>query len=202
MQPVPDTRQRLVTAANESFRRRGFNGTALKHVTEAAGAPTGSLYHFFPGGKEELAAAAVLESGDAYRRLFEAIADEAADMAQAVTDFFDGAAAALEETDFIDPCPIGTVAREVASTNDTLRAATQQVLASWIDAAAARLERAGASPDDARALATTLVAALEGGFVLARAGRDTTPLRTAGRTLRALVEQQLADASMAPARSR
>ena len=50
------TRERIVTATNELFRRRGYNGTSLKDVTVASGATTGSLYHFFPGGKAELAA--------------------------------------------------------------------------------------------------------------------------------------------------
>src|SRR5579862_450589 len=167
MQVVAGTRDRLLTATNESFRRRGYNGTSLKHVTEAAHAPTGSLYHFFPGGKDELTREVLVTSGAAYRELFEAIADAAASPGDAVTDFFDGAATVLEETDFIDPCPIGTVAREVASTNDELRAATEQVFASWIDAATARLTAAGVADEEAATLATTFVAALEGAFVLA-----------------------------------
>ena len=53
-----------------------------------------------------------------------------------MTDFFDGAAAVLEETDYLDACPIGTVALEVASTNDRLRAATADVFDSWVAAVA------------------------------------------------------------------
>ena len=136
MRVVAGTRDRLLAATNESFRKRGYNGTSLKQVTSAANAPTGSLYHFFPGGKDDLAAAVITTSGAAYRELFEAIADAAASPEAAVTDFFDGAAAVLEETDFIDPCPIGTVAREVASTNEPLRIATEQVFAGWIDSRA------------------------------------------------------------------
>ena len=191
---MASTRDRLLTATNESFRRRGYNGTSLKHVTEAAHAPTGSLYHFFPGGKDELTREVLITSGAAYRELFEAIADAAASSGDAITDFFDGAAAVLEETDFIDPCPIGTVAREVASTNDELRAATEQVFASWIDAATARLTAAGIADDEAATLATTFVAALEGAFVLARAKRDANVLRDTGRVMRQVVEDALAAA--------
>jgi AcrR family transcriptional regulator len=186
---MTDTRDRLLTATTESFRRRGYNGTSLKHITTAAGAPIGSLYHFFPGGKDELALAAITESGQAYRQLFELIADAAADVPAAITDFFDGAATVLAETDYIDPCPIGTVAREVASTNDMLRDGTGRVFAGWIDAVAARLEAHGLDSDTAFELATATVAALEGGFVLARARRDPEPLRAAGRCMRRLIEQ-------------
>ena len=189
MQAVADTRSRLLTATSESFRRRGYNGTSLKHVTEAARAPTGSLYHFFPGGKDELAAEVITTSGAAYRELFEAIGAAADSPGAAVTDFFDGAAAVLEETDFIDPCPIGTVAREVASTNEPLRVATEHVFASWIDAATAHLTAAGVVREEAERLAVTIVAALEGGFVLARAKRDANVLREAGLVMRGVVEQ-------------
>jgi AcrR family transcriptional regulator len=192
MQVVADTRDRLLAATNESFRRRGYNATSVKEVTSAARAPTGSLYHFFPGGKDDLAAAVITSSGAAYRELFETIADAAAGPAAAVTDFFDGAAAVLEETGFIDPCPIGTVAREVASTNEPLRIATEEVFASWIDTATTRLVAAGVAQDDARTLATTIVAALEGGFVLARARRDANVLRDTGRIMRRVVEDALA----------
>src|SRR5215471_16029565 len=188
MQVVAGTRDRLLTATNESFRRRGYNGTSLKHVPVAANAPTGSLYHFFPKGKDELTAEVITTSGAAYRELFETIADAAASPADAVTDFFDGAATVLEETDFIDPCPIGTVAREVASTNEPLRQATERVFASWIDAATTRLSAAGIATDEAARLATAMVAALEGGFVLARATRDANVLREIGKVMRRVIE--------------
>src|SRR4051812_28140582 len=191
MHIVAGTRDRLLTATNESFRRRGYNGTSLKHVTEAAEAPTGSLYHFFPGGKDELAAEVITTSGATYRELFEMITDAATSPGAAVTDFFDGAAAVLEETDFIDPCPIGTVAREVASTNEPLRVATEQVFASWIEAAATRLNAAGVARDESERLALTIVAALEGGFVLARAKRDANVLRETGVVIRRVVEQAM-----------
>jgi AcrR family transcriptional regulator len=188
-----DTRDRLVTATNELFRRHGYQGTSLKQVTEAAGATIGSLYHFFPSGKDDLSIAAITESGEAYRQLFEVFADAATDAASAVANFFDGAADVLEETDYIDPCPIGTVAREVASTNEALRQATDRVFRRWIETAASTFEAEGIPPQAAQELATMVVATLEGGFVLARARRDATLLRIAGHQTRRLVEQTMQD---------
>ena len=194
---MADTRDRLMTATAELFRRQGYHGTSLKQVTAAAGAPVGSLYHFFPGGKEDLAEAVIGSSGRAYQELFELIADAAADMATAVTDFFDAAAAVLEETGYLDACPIGTVALEVASTNDRLRAATQAVFEGWLHAAGSRMELAGVPEPEARELATTLVAVVEGGFMLSRTARDPEPMRAAGRQMRRLVELALAGAAVA-----
>lgn len=191
MQVVTGTRDRILTATNELFRRHGYNGTSLKQVTTAAAAPTGSLYHFFPGGKDELTLAVITTSGETYRQLFELIADAAIDPAAAVSDFFEAAARMLEESDYIDPCPIGTIAREVASTNDALRHGTDRVFSSWIDTAAARFEGHGLQHDSAQRLATTIVAALEGGFVLARARRDAEPLRAVGHCMRHLVDEAM-----------
>lgn len=185
------TRDRILTATNELFRRSGFNGTSIKQITIVAQVPMGSLYHFFPDGKDQLGREAIETSGIAYGQLFELIANEAATPSEAIGDFFDGAAEVLEATDFIDICPIGTVAREVASTNDTLREATSVVFTSWIAAVAARFEAANVPSQEAKVLATTVVAALEGGFMLARAARDTAPLRATGTAIRLLVDTTL-----------
>ncbi|MEZ5373286.1 MAG: TetR/AcrR family transcriptional regulator [Microthrixaceae bacterium] len=189
---MSETRGRIVSATTELFRSQGFNHTSLKQVTAQAGAPTGSIYHFFPGGKNELGAAVVRESGAAYQALFEVMADEADDIVDAVGGFFDGAAEVLEQTDFIDICPIGNVAREVANTHEPIRLATVEVFAGWTAALADRLARAGLNADDAGGLADTVISALEGGFMLARARRSCDGLRATGAHMRRLVEAALA----------
>lgn len=186
-----DTRDRFIASTLELFRRQGYHGTSLAQVTTAAGAPTGSLYHHFNGGKDELAAAVLEEAGAAYGQLLEAIWDAEPDPATAVVAFFDGAAAVLEESDFIDPCPIGTVAREVASTNDSLRRAALGAFDRWIMAARQRLEAAGLGAEAANELAVTLVATIEGGFVLSRTARDADLLRATGRRMADLVRSEL-----------
>jgi AcrR family transcriptional regulator len=190
---VSTTRDRILTATNELFRRNGYNGTSVKQITIAAHVPMGSLYHFFPDGKDQLAREAIETSGPAYQQLFEIIANEATTAEEAIGNFFDGAADVLEATDFIDICPIGTVAREVASTNDPLREATWRVFRSWIAAVAARFEEAGVPSAEAHELATTVVAALEGGFMLARAARDTAPLLAIATAIRLLVSAALSE---------
>ncbi|MEZ5376175.1 MAG: TetR family transcriptional regulator C-terminal domain-containing protein [Acidimicrobiales bacterium] len=170
------------------------DGTSLSQISEASHATIGSIYHFFPGGKEALAVAVVESTGAAYRELFEAIAGAASNPAQAYADFFAGAAAVLEETDFIDPCPIGGVAREVANTNEPMRLATAGVFDSWIDASARHLGEAGLPEARAAQLAQVFVATVEGAFVLSRAQRSTTALEAAGRTFSELVTRELAEA--------
>ena len=192
------TRDRIIVATNELFRRYGYNGTTLTQISEASAATIGSIYHFFPGGKEALAVAVVETTGAVYRELFESIVAEADDAAAAYVDFFNGAAAVLEESDFIDPCPIGTIAREVANTSEPLRRAAKSAFDSWIAAAHAHLTAAGIPDDVAGELATLFVSTVEGAFVLCRTQRTTTPLIAASRHLSALVENAIAERGVRP----
>lgn len=194
---VADTRTRIVTATNELFRVHGYHGTSLSQISQASGATTGSIYHFFPGGKDELTAVVIETTGEVYRQLFDAIATDASDAASAFVDFFDGAADVLVESDYLDPCPIGTVAREVASSNERLRAAAAAAFDSWITAAIDHLSAAGLAEPDARDLALVFVATLEGGFVLSRTLRRPDPLHAAARTLAPVVASAVQRAAAA-----
>ena len=133
-----DTRQRIVTASAELFRRQGYTGTGVKQIVAEARAPFGSLYHFFPGGKEELGAEVIRSSGGLYGLLLPAIFDPAPDLVSGTRTFFTLAGEHLEETGCADACPIATVALEVASTSEPLREATADVFDGWIEAATER----------------------------------------------------------------
>ncbi len=186
------TRDRIIVATNELFRRQGYHGTSLSQISDAADATIGSIYHFFPGGKEALGVAVIDTTGSIYRELFESFATDPSDPIGAFGSFFTEAANVLETSDFIDPCPIGTIAREVANTSEPLRLAAERAFDSWIDAAQRFLVEAGLEPDDARQLATTFVAMVEGTFVLSRTLRNTVPVHQAGRSVEQALEHALA----------
>jgi AcrR family transcriptional regulator len=184
------TRERIVDASSELFRRQGYASTGMKQIVERANAPFGSVYHFFPGGKEQIGEEVVRWSGAQYLELIEAIFDAATNVAVGTNDFFLGAAWTVEESDFADACPIATLALEVASTNDPLRQATADVFESRIADVTRRYSGAGIGRR-ARALAEMAFCALEGAFLLSRASRDVTPIKTAGRFVSAAVRDEL-----------
>jgi TetR/AcrR family transcriptional regulator, lmrAB and yxaGH operons repressor len=186
------TRDRIVTASTELFGRHGYAGTGIKAILAASHAPFGSLYHFFPGGKEALGAEAIRLGGTTYRRLVEAFFGEGVDVVEATKHFFEGAAEMIEATDFADACPIATVALEVSSVSEPMRIAAAEAFESWL--AVLRLRLADAGIDDGRAgeLAVELFCALEGAFLLSRATRDSTAIRIAGRAMTASVRRALA----------
>jgi AcrR family transcriptional regulator len=184
---VASTKDRILDTTAELFRRYGYTGTGMKQVVAEANAPFGSLYHHFPGGKEQLGGEVIRRSGRMYFELFEAIYDGAPDPATGVEDFFAGAAEVLRETDYADACPIATVALDVASTSEPLRRATADVFEGWISGAAERFAAAGVPQGEARELAVSVIAALEGAFVLARALCSTEPVEVAGTNAGAAV---------------
>jgi AcrR family transcriptional regulator len=169
-----------MAAGAELFRRNGYAGTGLKQIVSEAGAPFGSLYHFFPGGKEQLGEEVIRTSGLAYIALFDLFIVPADDVVSGIEAFFAAGIATLEATDYVEGCPIATVALEVASTNEPLRQATADVFTAWIDAGTEKFARFGLGREAARTLTITAVNNLEGAFVLCRSLRDTEAMAVAG----------------------
>jgi AcrR family transcriptional regulator len=185
------TKERIVQSSAELFRRQGYSGTGMKQIVAEANAPFGSLYHFFPGGKEQLGAEVIRSSGRLYVELIGSIVLQAPDVLSAVQEIFAGAARTLEETDYADACPIATVALEVASTNEQLREATAEVFESWIRGASRLLASAGIPDERAHGLAVSMLSLLEGAFIFCRAMRSTEPLMLAGVTATAAIKAEL-----------
>jgi AcrR family transcriptional regulator len=188
------TRQRIVEAGADLLRVKGYTGTGVKEIVAAAQAPFGSLYHHFPGGKEQLGVEVIHWSGAMYARLGPEVFGQAPDVVTGVRMFFAGAADHLEETGWTDACPIATVALEVASTSEPLRIATADVFTSWIDGLTPRFAAAGLDDARAREIAIAMIAGLEGAFILARAWRSQEPLHIAGDVAARALEEALAEA--------
>lgn len=188
---MQSTKERILDVTAQLFRRYGYTGTGLKQIVANANAPFGSIYHHFPGGKEQLAEQVIRRAGQMYFELVTAVYDAAPDPLTAVKDVFRGAAAVLEATDFADACPIEMVALEVASTSEPLRQAAADVFGSWIEGASARMVPAGIEKARARELAILLIVALEGAFVLSRAMRNTEALEIAGDAVAQVMLQTL-----------
>ncbi|WP_033294792.1 TetR/AcrR family transcriptional regulator [Amycolatopsis jejuensis] len=174
------TKDRILAAGTELFRQGGYAGTGVKQIVEKAGAPFGSLYHFFPGGKEQLGEEVVRTSGMQYAQLFEVFIAPAPDLIGGLEAFFGAAVTTLLETNYVEGCPIATVALEVATTNEPLRKATADVFEAWIAAGTKGFAPFGLPSEAARTLTITLVTSLEGAFVLARSMRSTEPMAVAG----------------------
>jgi len=183
------TRDRIVAAAAQLYGRYGYNGVGLKQVAAESGSPIGSLYHFFPGGKDQLAAEALRLSGAGYQALVEGILGDMPDLASGIEQSFAIAAEVLAAGGYVDACWIETVALEVASTNEPLRQVTAEIFENWIESGTAWVESHGLPPEEARALAIAYITGLEGAFVLSRAMQSPEPLLSTGRMLAAAARE-------------
>ncbi|OPX09940.1 TetR/AcrR family transcriptional regulator [Mycobacterium sp. AT1] len=177
------TRESILTATAELMRVKGFGAVGMKDVVAASGAPIGSIYHHFPGGKTQIAREALVAAGAAYGLLIPTLVAPHDDLGEAVESVFAQAATDMAETGFANMCPVGTVAAEVADTVEELRHATAAVFTGWLDGGTAYFASRGIPPTAARDLTITVVGALEGAFILARSLRDAEPLRAVGRVL-------------------
>ena len=189
-----DTKQRLMAATAERFKVQGYNGTGVKQIVADAGAPFASLYHFFPGGKEELGAEVIRWSGAMYGLLWLEVVRPAPNLATGVRRFFELAAEHLVETDYADACPIATVALEVSSISEPMREACHDVFELWLQGATEDFVAAGVPKRRARELAIQFVTLLEGAFLLSRAAKSTEPMKVTGKLIEREVRAALRDA--------
>ncbi|MBE8518258.1 TetR/AcrR family transcriptional regulator [Amycolatopsis sp. H6(2020)] len=185
-----DTRQRMLDTAADLFQTQGYHATGLTQLTTAGGAPKGSLYFHFPGGKEQLAAEAVRLSSERTGALLEAILADAPDPATGIDRAVDTLAGFLTESGFQRGCPLATVALDAAAASEPIREACTDGYASWHGILSGYLAGQDLSAERADELATIVLAAIEGGLLLARTRRDLAPLRAVAAHLHTTLDRE------------
>lgn len=188
--PLPGTRERLIAAMRESLQRRGLHGVGIADILARAEAPKGVLYHHFPGGKTELAIAAIQAIAAELGAALDLLMQREPDPAKALQTWFQRALKRLEASRFERGCPLATVALESTAEDPALRGALAAAFATMRGHIAAALQRAGHAPDAAAALAALIVAAYEGGLLQARVAQSLEPLVLATRSLLPLMQRR------------
>jgi AcrR family transcriptional regulator len=191
---VPGTRERLVRTMTGALRRRGLHGIGLTELLSRAGAPKGVLYHHFPGGKQELAVAAIRAGAACVVAELDQVSDADADPVDALRAWLGAAQQALERSGFERGCPLGTVALESTPADVEIRAALAHGFGAVRDRLTALLWRAGAAPDRAAGLAAMIVATYEGALMQARVAGTVAPMSHACATLLRLLDEELSTA--------
>jgi AcrR family transcriptional regulator len=184
------TRRRMVRGAAALLREHGYSGTGFREVIAATGAPRGSIYHHFPGGKAQLAGEAVeYAAGLARDAIDEALTS--GDPIGALRAFVALWRSDFERSGFRAGCPIVAVAVEAHDDAPELLDAAASAFDRWQEAFAASLRKAGVPRARSARLANLVVSAVEGAIVISRARRDPKPLELAGRELEAVVADAL-----------
>ena len=182
------TRARLIEGARELLEAHGYAGTGLNQVLSASGAPRGSLYFHFPGGKDELVTAALEAAGAEVGTAITGLAEDAPDAVVLVQRMVDLFTARMVESDFTKGCPLAATAVDVAATNDRVHEVCTRVYTSWQQQLATRLVAEGRAPEAADARAWSALSLVEGAILLARATRDRAPLDRARASVALLLK--------------
>jgi AcrR family transcriptional regulator len=171
------------------MRERGARATSLDDVLEHSGAPRGSIYHHFPGGREQLLREATDYAGEYVgRRLDRAVAE---DPLGALDELFAWYRTNLTDSDFRAGCPVVAVAVESGSDGPDLSDNVKGAFDRWRTAVGTGLAARGVAARRADELALLIVASLEGAIVLSRAYRELGPLDRVRDEIRELVQAEL-----------
>jgi TetR/AcrR family transcriptional regulator, lmrAB and yxaGH operons repressor len=177
--PRPDrSRLALIENAATLFRRQGYAATGIKQILAAADVKAGSLYHHFPDGKAELAAAVVDGVGSDITRLLRSVLAAERPAVDIVATWIDILIAGLDG-DPRDGCPIEPIATESVNASAPVRAASARAFAGWCTAVADRLIRDGWPDAEARQTAQAVIALIEGALILSRIAGDRSALDAA-----------------------
>lgn len=181
------TRDQFIAATCELLESQGFHATGLNQIVKESGAPKGSLYYHFPDGKDELAEQAIAWAGrTAAERIAQGL-DGSDDAAEAVGAFVANIAYHVEASGFRSGGPLMTVAMETATTNERLNIACRKAYDQLQGAFAAKFVKSGYADAQARAVATFVMAAIEGGIMLSRTYHTGDPLRLVAQQLRVVL---------------
>ncbi|MFE0888034.1 TetR/AcrR family transcriptional regulator [Streptomyces rochei] len=196
VKPERGPRERMVFSAAQLIRRDGVEATGMRDVAAHAGAPRGSLQHYFPGGKEQLVAEALRWAG---RYAADRVARFLAAMERPTPS---GLFAAMvgQWTDeyrtsgFAGGCPVAAATVDRAQSSETAREAAADAFAAWTRPVVDALTGMGVPAARSEPLATLMISALEGAIVIARAERDVRALTTVVRELGPLLDAAATEA--------
>lgn len=185
--PRPDrSRAALIDKAATLFRRQGYAATGLSQILDEANVKPGSLYHHFPQGKQQLAAAVVDQAGAGIEQLLRRLFATTRPAADIVDRWIDVLAAGLAG-DQRDGCPIEPLATEAVHANPAVRDAAARAFGGWCSAIEDRLRNDGWSDVQAGQVALAVISLIEGALILSRTTGDAAALNAAKVAARALL---------------
>jgi TetR/AcrR family transcriptional repressor of lmrAB and yxaGH operons len=167
-----DAKRRMVDAARELIRERGLNATALSDVLERSGAPRGSVYFHFPGGKKQLAVEAAESHAAVQVALIDELADRADSAAALVRSYVTAARDGMVNSLYSRGCGVAPL---VLEGSEELARTGRDGLTAMVDRIATHLNAFGLQRTAARELADAVIAGVEGAMVTSRAFRSPSP---------------------------
>jgi AcrR family transcriptional regulator len=177
-------KQTMIERTAVLLAKKGLQGASFSEILEASGAPRGSLYHHFPGGKDELVLAALEHAANQALSVLDRLSGKPA--REVAEGFLSLWRSVLARSDFSAGCAV--VAVTVAAESEDLRTRAAEILRSWREKLVTLFVASGIPKKKSRSLAASLVAACEGGVILARAERSFEPFDLVAAEQLAMIE--------------
>lgn len=185
-----NAREAIVDTASRLFFTQGYHATGLNQIIKDSESPKGSLYYYFPDGKEELALTCIHRTSEEVARSLRHYMKSEDTAALAVRQFILSMAVTAETTSFEGLVPFSFwVAAETSCVSDKLRSACQCVFKDWQDVIAQRLTGDGLEEEAAERKAIVVVSLFEGALLLALTSKSTYPLVAAAESIPAILAQ-------------
>lgn len=185
------TRQRLIAAMADLLQRKGLHGIGLSDVLAKAQAPKGVLYHHFPGGKVELAIAAIQHAISRIVMSLERLRTTNQSVVQTLRSWLGESTKVLGKSGFEQGCPLATVGLESTATDQELRQALQEGFSAIRSALSGMLIKAGMSTARAAQFSTLIVSAYEGALLQSRVASSEKPASETMDLLLELIQMEL-----------
>jgi TetR/AcrR family transcriptional repressor of lmrAB and yxaGH operons len=180
------TRTKMLVSAVEVLRERGAAGVTIDEVLARSGAPRGSVYHHFPGGRSQILREALTFAGDEITASIDEAAGESATVL--LRRFVQLWEDSLTESNYTAGCPVLAAAVGSGEDEQQLTAVAADIFSRWREASKQAYIRDGFEPAEATSLADTTIAAVEGAAVLCRSARSLEPLYDVAHQLEFLIK--------------
>lgn len=181
---VGKTRERMLWSAVALLQERGANALTVDAVLAHSGAPRGSVYHHFPGGKEQILAEATRLGGEFISAMIEQ-AGTAPE--EAVDQFVDFWKRSMVDSDFNSGCPVAAVVIDGHRASEEVATIARDAFTAWTDAVRSAYVRGGLGDEVSGALASVTLSLVEGALIQARILRSLEPLDDAGAALKRMI---------------
>jgi len=181
MQQESGSRQRMIEATIDLMRSSGLSGAGINEIVRASGAPKGSVYHFFPGGKQQIAVEALTAYSQRVMAFIETALASRKSPPLKVRALFDAFARRVEDAQFRKSCAAGTVCLDLDADLEALRSVVADAFDAWMAVIARHFAQGDVRV--ARSFAGLLLTAFAGGYIRARAERSSRPFKEAGTWL-------------------
>jgi TetR/AcrR family transcriptional repressor of lmrAB and yxaGH operons len=192
------SRNRIIEAAISLMRRSGLSGAGINEIVAESGAPKGSIYYFFPRGKQQIVSEALAVYAESGLAAWGQALSSVEEPGRKIHALFDAIAARTELAQYRASCAAGTVILDLDNDLDVVRLAIAEAFSRWIELISVHFPIGNA--ERRKSFAGLVLTVIEGAFIRARAELSSKPFQDAAVWLAEIAEREVGQADPAPRR--